>query len=141
VVDNRRARHDYELSEFTVCGIVLFGSEARSIRDGNVSIAEAYCLVSRGEMFVRGMRVEPLKHAAMGQEHNPDRDKKLLLNRREIDRLEAKTHGTGLTIVPVELVLVGRNFKLKVALGRGKKKWDKRQSEKEKSARREMRGE
>ena len=122
-----------------MCGLVLHGSEVRSIRDGNVSIAEAYCYVDGGELFVKGMRIEPLRNAAMGKEHLPDRDKKLLLKKREISRLDDKTHGTGLTIIPVELQLVGRNFKLKIALGRGKKKWDKRQSEKEKSARKELR--
>lgn len=136
--ENRKARYDYELSDFISCGIVLQGSEARSIRDGKVSIVEAYCFISNNEMFIRGMRIEPLKNAAIGKEHNPDRDKKILMKKREIIRMDSKTHGTGLTIIPVELQQIGRFFKIKIALGRGKKKWDKRQDEKIKNAKKEI---
>jgi len=139
VVDNRRARHEYELTEHVTCGIMLVGSEARSIRDGNVSIAEAYCFINNGELFVRGMRIEPYKMTALGKEHNPDRDKKLLLKKREIERFDGRMAGTGLTLIPLALLLTGGMFKLRIALAKGRKKYDKRQVEKNKAARREMR--
>lgn len=138
ILSNSRARYDFELSDHITAGIVLEGSEARSIRDGNVSIGEAYCFINNGEMFVRGMRIEPYEQAVIDHRHNPDRDKKLLLRVREIRRIADKMKGTGLTIVPTELIRAGRNFKLKIAMAKGKKKWDKRQDEKAKDAKKEM---
>ena len=124
---------------FLTCGLLLEGSEVRSLREGEASIAEGYCYVtSAGELFVRGLRIDPYKKATAGRQHDPDRDKKLLVTRREIDRLQGKMAGTGLTLVPVELLTVGKRFKLNIALAKGKKKWDKRAAEKDKSARKEI---
>lgn len=138
ILSNAKARHEFELSEPMTAGILLVGSEARSIRENDVSITEAYCYINEGEIFVRGMRINPYKFAVSDHRHDPDRDKKLLLKKREIERLAAKLRGTNLTIVPIELLAAGGKFKLKIALARGKKKWDKRQAEKSKDAEKEI---
>lgn len=137
IVTNRRATFDYELLERFEAGLVLTGSEVKSIRAGNVSLAEAYCAFRGDELFLEQAHVAPypLAHA---RNHDPMRPRKLLLHRRELDRLHGAVRKEGLTLVPVRLYVKEGRIKLEIALGRGKKAHDKRQQIKERDARREM---
>ncbi len=126
VARNRRARHDYELGEEFVAGLMLVGTEIKSVRLGNVSIANAYIRVDRREAWVHGMYIARY-HPAAERNHDPDRPRKLLLNRRELLRIQVRTQQQGYTAVPLELLIQGRFAKLRLAVARGRKSWDKRQ--------------
>ena len=126
VARNRRARHDYELGEQFVAGLVLVGTEIKALRSGNVSIANAYIKVDRREAWIHGMYIARYRPAA-DRNHDPDRPRKLLLNRRELLRLQVRIQQQGYTAVPLELLIQGRFAKLRLAIARGRKRWDKRQ--------------
>lgn len=128
VVSNRKARHDYEILERFETGIVLTGSEVKSLRAGRGSLAEAYGRVRDGEVWIEGMHVPPYEQAMDKRTHDPIRPRKLLLHRDEIDRLAAKTREKGQTIVPLALYFLDGRAKVEIALARGKKDWDKRQA-------------
>jgi SsrA-binding protein len=135
--DNRKARFDYEILEEFEAGIALTGSEVKSIRDGKISLKEAFCQFKRGELFLVQAHVAEFTQAH-ARNHPPLRARKLLLHRRELDRLsEAVTRG-GLTIVPLAVYVKGRVIKVQIALGRGKKVHDKRASIKEREQKLEM---
>ena len=138
LVANRRAKFDYELLERFEAGLVLTGSEVKSMRAGNVSLAEAYCAFRGDELFLEQAHVAPypLAHA---RNHDPMRPRKLLLHRRELDRLHGAVRREGLTLVPVRLYLKKGRIKLEIALGRGKKTHDKRHAIKARDAERQMR--
>ena len=127
VARNRRAGHDYELGEQFVAGLVLAGTEIKSVRSGNVSIANAYIRVDASEAWVHGMYIARYRPAAE-RNHDPDRPRKLLLNRRELLRIRVRTQQQGYTAVPLELLIQGRFAKLRFAVARGRKRWDKRQA-------------
>ena len=123
---NRRARYDYEILEQHEAGLVLMGSEIKSIRDGSVSIREAYVRPKDGELWLVGAHIA--KYApASGRNHEPTRDRKLLLHKRQIRELEREATMAGATIVPTRLYLKNGLAKLEIALARGKRKYDKRQ--------------
>jgi len=126
IARNRRARHDYAFDEEFEAGVALEGSEVKSIREGRVSIAEAYVRIGEGGAWVVGMHVARYKPAGHFQ---PDetRPRRLLLHRREIHTLAVGVERRGMTIVPLELYLRGRLVKLRIGLGRGKRLYDKRQ--------------
>jgi len=138
-VTNRRASFDYEFLETYTAGIQLAGTEIKSIRAGKVSLQDAYCYFdTRGQLFVRGMNIAQYFWGSWGQ-HEPRRDRKLLLTKRELRHLRQADREKGLTIVAVRLFVADNGYaKLVIALARGKKQYDKRQSLKEKDARREM---
>jgi len=126
-IANRRARRDYEILDEFEAGLVLMGSEVKSIRSGRCSIAEAYCALVSNEVFLIGCRIEPWPGASQFG-HEPDRSRKLLLNRREIDRLSKAVHAKGCTIVPLRMFFNARGLvKLRIGVGRGKSDYDKRQ--------------
>lgn len=127
VARNRRARHDYELGEQFVAGLVLAGTEIKAVRQGNVSIANAYIRVDAHEAWIHGMHIARYRPAAE-RNHDPDRPRKLLLNRRELLRITVRTQQQGYTAVPLELLIQGRFAKLRFAVARGRKRWDKRQA-------------
>ncbi|MBQ8047430.1 MAG: SsrA-binding protein SmpB [Prevotella sp.] len=137
-IKNRKASFEYFFVETFTAGIVLTGTEIKSIRQGKASLVDTYCLIINGEMWLRGMSVSPYFYGSFAN-HEMKRDRKLLLNRREINRLQEATKAPGYTIVPT-LVFIDQNGRAKVdiALCRGKKQYDKRQSLKEKEDRREM---
>jgi len=138
VATNRRARHEYDLLDTWEAGLVLRGSEVKSIRDAKVQIAEAFGREEGGELWLVGMHVPPYAMSgsdAMG--HDPDRPRKLLLHRREIRRITERMALEGLTLVPLRLYFSGGNAKVEVALGRGRKLHDKRQALARKEADRE----
>ena len=137
-IKNRKAAFEYFFIEEFTAGIVLTGTEIKSIRAGKASLVDTYCTIIRGELWVKGMSVSPYFYGSYNN-HEQMRDHKLLLTRREISRLESATKQTGYTIVPT-LVWIDANGRAKVdiALCKGKKAFDKRQTLKEKEDRREM---
>lgn len=137
-IRNKKAAHDYEFLNKYIAGIVLTGTEIKSIRLGRVNLQDAYCTFNKGEIFVREMHISPY---AMAREtnHEPKRERKLLLNKREISKLENKHAEKGLTIIPTKIFINDRGLaKLEIALARGKKLYDKREDIKEKDLKREM---
>ncbi len=137
-IKNRKAAFEYFFIEEFTAGIVLTGTEIKSIRAGKASLVDTYCTIIRGELWVKGMSVSPYFYGSYNN-HEQKRDRKLLLTRREINRLESATKQTGYTIVPT-LVFIDENGRAKVdiALCKGKKAYDKRQTLKEKEDRREI---
>ena len=137
VAQNRRARHDYSILETIEAGLVLTGTEVKSLRLGKASLTEAYATVEGGEAYVLQMHIPPYEQ---GNRWNPDpvRRRKLLLHRAEIVRLERAVTQKGETIVPLKLYFSGGNAKLLLAVARGKKTHDKRQAIAERDARREI---
>ena len=137
-IKNRKAAFEYFFIEEFTAGIVLTGTEIKSIRAGKASLVDTYCTIIRGDMWVKGMSVSPYFYGSYNN-HEQKRDRKLLLTRREISRLESATKQTGYTIVPT-LVWIDANgrAKMDIALCKGKKAYDKRQTLKEKEDRREM---
>ena len=138
-INNRRASFDYEFLETYTAGIVLVGSEIKSIRAGKASLADAYCYFDPlGQLYVRNLNISPYFWASWGA-HEPKRDRKLLLTARELKHLRQAVKEKGLTIVAVRLYIAENGYaKLLIALAKGKKVFDKRQSIKEKDRRREM---
>ncbi|MEP1097476.1 MAG: SsrA-binding protein SmpB [Cyclobacteriaceae bacterium] len=137
-IKNRKASYEYELIEKFEAGIVLKGTEIKSIREGKASVQEAYCFLKDGEAFVKGMNISPYAQASF-QSHEMARDRKLLLKKKEIEKLKTKTEEKGLTIVPTRIFINQRGFaKLEIALGKGKKLFDKRENIKKKDQDREL---
>ncbi|MDR1415105.1 MAG: SsrA-binding protein [Odoribacteraceae bacterium] len=137
-IKNRRASFDYEFIEEYTAGIVLTGTEIKSIRAAKASLVDAYCYFHGGELWVKGMYIAEYKLGTY-YNHVERRERKLLLTGKELYKLERKTKESGLTIIPVRLFLNEKGLaKLRVALARGKKTYDKRESLKLKDARREM---
>jgi SsrA-binding protein len=137
VATNRQASFRYHLLERFECGIVLRGSEVKSLREGAVQLKDAYAEVRDGEVWLRNMHISPYKPASR-ENHDPERPRKLLLHRREIERLIGKTAERGLTLVPTRVYFNGPHAKVELALARGKEMHDKRRSIKERETRREI---
>jgi SsrA-binding protein len=137
VATNRQAGFRYHLLERLEAGIVLQGSEVKSLREGAVQLKDAYAEVRGGEVWLRNMHIAPYKPAAR-ENHDPDRPRKLLLHRREIERLVGKTAERGLTLVPTRVYFSGPRAKVELALARGKELHDKRRAIKERETRREI---
>jgi SsrA-binding protein len=137
VATNRSASFRYNLLERFECGMELQGSEVKSMRDGAVQLKDAYAEVRDGEVWLRNMHVAPYGPAAR-ENHEPERPRRLLLHRREIERLIGKSAERGLTIIPTRVYFSGRNAKVEIALARGKDVHDKRRSIKERDQRREI---
>lgn len=138
VATNRKARHDFEILDTFECGIALQGSEVKSIRDGKVQMRDSFARVLDGEVWLYGMHVSPWAFAAGFGAHDPDRRRKLLLHRREIEELAARTAQEGLTLVPLSVYFVEGRAKVELGLARGRKTYDKRHALAERDAAREM---
>ena len=138
IANNKKARHDYFILEEYEAGIVLKGTEVKSIRQGKVSIKESYCQINNAEVFIFGMHISPYEQ---GNIYNVDplRTRKLLLNKREILKLIGKTKEKGLTLVPLKVYLKYGLVKLEIGLAKGKKIYDKRETIAKKDAERRMR--
>ncbi|NLA16296.1 MAG: SsrA-binding protein SmpB [Bacteroidales bacterium] len=137
VIRNKRASYEYELLDTYTAGIVLVGTEIKSIRAGRASLADAYCYFVGNELFVKNMNVAEYAQASYNR-HEPERDRKLLLTRRELNKLYRATRQKGFTIVVTKLFIAENGYaKLTIALARGKRKYDKRESIKEKDMQRE----
>lgn len=138
-INNRRASFDYEFLETFQAGIVLVGTEIKSIRSGKASLVDAFCYFdTRGQLYVKGMNIAQYFWGSWGQ-HEPLRDRKLLLTKRELLRLRQAVKQKGLTIVATKMYIADNGYaKVSIALARGKKEYDKRQTIKEKDIRREL---
>jgi len=136
-VENRRARFEYEFFERFEAGIVLTGTEIKSVRTGQISINEAYARVRDGELWLYGMHIPPYKEGSFSNVE-PTRPRKLLLHRKEIVRLAKAAGEKGYTVVPTRLYFKGGRAKIDLALARGKKLWDKRRATKDREAAREI---
>ncbi|MBQ0081772.1 MAG: SsrA-binding protein SmpB, partial [bacterium] len=138
-IKNKRASFDYILSNRLTAGIVLYGTEIKSIREGKASLADTYCLFIGNELWIKNMQISAYRLGTF-YNHDVKRDRKLLLTKRELRKFQRATKETGYTIIPVRLFIAENGFaKLEIALARGKKAYDKRQTLKENDARREMR--
>ncbi len=138
-IKNRRASHEYSFLAKYDAGVMLQGTEIKSIRDGNVNLQDGYCLFhTDGSLWIHSLRIAPY---ALGtyNNHEPLRERKLLLNKRELKQLAGKSQDQGLTIVPLRLFVTDRGFaKIEIALAQGKKLYDKRNDLKEKAQKRDM---
>jgi SsrA-binding protein len=137
-IRNRQAGFEYELLDKYIAGIVLTGTEIKSIREGKVNLQDGYCYFNHGELFVKGVNITPY---AQGTHYNHEatRERKLLLKRAELKKIETKVDEKGFTLVPTRLFIKDRGFaKMEIALARGKKMHDKRESIKEREAKREL---
>ncbi len=137
-IKNKRATYDYEISETFTAGIVLTGTEIKSIRLGKASLVDTFCYVANGEVWVKNLYIAEYFYGTYNN-HSARRDRKLLLNKKEIRRLERSGAESGFTIVPLRLFINDRGLaKLVIGIGRGKKEYDKRQSIKEREDSRSM---
>ena len=137
IATNRRARHNYHIEETYEAGISLVGSEVKTLRGGKASLQDAYAVVRGSEIFLLGVHIPPYAQASI-QNHDPTRMRKLLLHKEEIRRLIGKMNEKGLTLVPLRLYFKGNKVKAELALAKGKRAYDKRQSIAEREAKREM---
>jgi SsrA-binding protein len=137
VASNRKARHDYQILETIECGIVLTGDEVKSLRGGRASLTEAYARVRNGEAWLEGMHVPPYEQGDK-RRHLPTRPRKLLLHRREIDKLAAEQQEQRLTLVPLRVYFTHGVAKVEIGVGRGKREHEKRQSIAKREQEREM---
>jgi SsrA-binding protein len=137
-IRNRQASFEFELLDKYIAGLVLRGTEIKSIREGKVNLQDGFCYFNDGELYVRGINITPYAQGTH-YNHEAQRERKLLLKRLEIKKLERKVEEKGLTLVPVRLFINDRGFaKLEIALARGKKMHDKRDSIKERDAKRDL---
>ena len=137
-IRNKQANFEFELLEKLVAGLVLTGSEIKSIREGKATLTDGYCYISRGEAFIKGMNITPYAEGSY-YNHEAIRERKLLLKKTEIKKLEKKSQEKGLTIVPLRLFISDRGLaKLEIAIARGKKIHDKREQIKERDIKREL---
>ncbi len=137
-IKNRRAYFDYEILEEFYAGIQLAGTEIKSIRAGKASLVDSFCFFIKGELWVKGINIAEYFYGTYNN-HQPARERKLLLQKKELIKLERKTKESGLTIIPLRLFINERGYaKLQIALAKGKKLHDKRDSLKEKDTNREM---
>jgi SsrA-binding protein len=138
VIKNKKSSHDYEFLEKFIAGIKLTGTEIKSIRLGKATISDTYCLFENGEMYLRGMHISEYWWGNLNN-HDPIRDRKLLLTKRELRKIERKVKETGLTIIVIKVFINDRGLaKAEIAISKGKKEYDKRETLKRKDATREM---
>lgn len=137
VATNRRARHKFEPIEKMEAGIVLQGSEVKSLRNGKAQMGDSYAVVDRGEVWLRNLHIPPYEPASR-ENHEPERPRKLLLHRAEIERLVGKTAEKGLTLIPTRIYFKGSRAKVELALARGKEGRDRRREIAERDVRREV---
>lgn len=137
-IKNKKAGFEFEFIDKYVAGLVLKGTEIKSIKEGKASLQEAHCFISNGEIFIKGMHISVYEQGTV-YNHEPLRERKLLLNKQEINKLDKKGQEKGLTIIPLRLFINDRGFaKMEIALAKGKKIHDKRDSIKDKDIKREM---
>jgi SsrA-binding protein len=137
IASNRRALHDYEVLERVEAGVVLLGPEVKSLRAGKASLTDAYAMVRRGEAFLENLHISPYPQAGRDNP-DPKRERKLLLHRKEIERLAGRVAERGLTLVPLSLYFREGRVKVELALARGKRQYDKRAAIRERETDREL---
>jgi SsrA-binding protein len=137
-VANRKARHEYHIIETLECGIELSGTEVKSVRAGQAKIDEAYARLSGGELWLVGMNIAHYQQAAAAMQHEPSRDRKLLVRRRQLAALQEQLRTKGKTLIPLAMYFKGGWAKLEIGVAIGKKQYDKRQDLKKRQAQRDM---
>jgi SsrA-binding protein len=137
VASNRRARHDYEILDTFEAGIALKGSEVKSLRAGQVQLKDAFAAIQGGELWLENLHIGPYSHASVDS-HDPERKRKLLVHRREIDRLAGKINEQSLTVVPLQIYFTHGLAKVELALAKGRRTYDKRKKLAEREHQREM---
>jgi len=137
IAANKKAYHDYFIDEKFEAGIELFGTEVKSVRQGNINLKDSFCAVKNGELFVHGMHISPYEKGNIFN-RDPVRSRRLLMHKKEINRLYMKIKQDGLTLVPLSVYLKNSLVKVEIGLARGKKLYDKRASMAEKDAKREI---
>ena len=137
VVSNRKARHEYAILETVEAGLVLTGTEVKSLRQGNASLLDAYAMVKNGEVWLLGMHINPYEHGSIAN-HDPLRTRKLLLQKKQVRKLIGRVAEKGLTLIPLSVYFKGAFAKLELALARGKKTYDKRESIRERETKRDL---
>ena len=136
IASNKKALHDYFILQKFEAGLILTGTEVKSLRDGKAQLKDAYVIFKDDEAFLFGAHISPYTHGNL-QNHDPERTRKLLLHRREIEKLRVHTTEKGLSVVPLRLYFKGSKVKAEIAIVRGKKQYDKRETEKKREADRE----
>jgi SsrA-binding protein len=136
IAQNRKARHDFTIEDVYEAGMVLVGTEVKSLRAGRASLVDGYALFEKGEIWLRGVNI-PEYNEGSWTNHAPTRARKLLLNRQEISKIENKLKESGLTLIPLSLYFNDGKAKVEIAIARGRKNYDKRQAIAEKDAKRE----
>lgn len=137
VASNRKARHDYSIVELFEAGVALLGTEVKSLREGQASLADAFATVDNGEVWLRNLHIPEYQHGSWTN-HDPRRNRKLLLHRQQIDRLVGKIRDGNLALVPLSLYFTGGKVKVELALARGKRAYDKRQDMARRDAQRDV---
>lgn len=137
VVSNRRARHEYEILETLEAGIALKGTEVKSLRSGNANLQDGYAVIKKGEVWLLGMHISPYELGNINN-HEPKRDRRLLLQKKQIRKLFGRVAEKGLTLVPLSVYFKGPYAKIELALARGKKTFDKREAVAKRDAQREV---
>lgn len=137
IASNKKAYHEYFIDDVYEAGIMLQGTEVKSLRLGNVNIKESFCRIKNGELFINNMNISPYEQGNR-ENHDPTRVRKLLLHKTELDKITRKVDEKGFSLVPTKIYFKGNLAKVEVGIGRGKKLHDKRQSLKEKQATREI---
>ena len=135
-IENRKAKYEYEFLKIYQCGIILKGSEVKSLSDGNATITEAFIYVSKGEVFIKNMYIAKYAQASYNNHEERD-DRKLLLNKSEIEKISNDVKDKGITIVPLEVYRSNGKYKLKIAISKGKKEYDKKNTIKERDQKRD----
>ncbi len=138
LITNRKATFNYEILERFEAGVELYGFEVKALRHKMANLTGAYVTIREGEVWLLGAHISPYQAANTPSDYNPERDRKLLLNKKEIAKLQRELNTAGLTIVPIKWYSSGRNLKLQIALVRGKKKADKRESIKARDTKRDL---
>jgi len=137
-ISNRKAYHDYFFETKYIAGIALSGTEVKSLRSGKASFIDSYCYFHHGELFVKNLHISEYSYGTYNN-HEPMQERKLLLNRKELTKLEAKTKEKGYSIIPLKIFLTEKGiFKLEIGLGKGKKSYDKREVIKERESDRDI---
>lgn len=138
ITTNRKAYYEYFVLEDFDAGIMLLGAEVKSVREGNVSIVDCFAYITNGEVWLKNMKVARYKQTHVAEKHDESRDKKLLLNRKEINRIEKLLQDKGTTMVPLEIFTAHNRVKVKIGVVKGKKLYDKRSTIKERDIKREI---
>lgn len=137
-IKNRSASYEYFIEDTFDAGMMLTGTEVKAIRDGRVSFNDSYCLLDRGELYVKGLHISPYEFGSYAN-HNPTRERKLLLKKKELDKIAQKLKEKGFTIIPLSIYFNQRGYaKMRIGLGKGKKLHDKRESIKQRESEREI---
>lgn len=137
IVSNRKARHSYEILETIEAGLILTGTEVKSLRDGKANLLDAYAMVKAGEVWLLGMHINPYEHGGHSN-HDPVRTRKLLLHKKQVLKLIGRVAEKGLTLIPLSVYFKGPYAKVELAIARGKKLYDKREAIKERETKRDL---